>query len=90
MKERTIKKVFFENLITLTIVTFLIYITVYQLYLIKIEEFVDWGSEIGVVTYNLSLSIIASGIFYFLVVYIPEKRRKQKVRQVINMRFDQI
>jgi len=89
-KEGRIKKTFFENIITITTIILLIYVTVYQLYLIKIVEFVDWGSEIGIVTYNLSLSIIASGIFYYFVVYIPEKRKKKKVRQVINMRFEQI
>lgn len=89
-KESRIKKKIFENLITITTIVLLIYVVTYQLYLVKIEEFVDWGSEIGIVLYNLSLSIIASGIFYYLVVYIPEKRKKNKVKQVINMRFEQI
>lgn len=89
-KERPIKKAFYENLIALTTFALLVYIIVYQFFLIKKEEFVDWGYDIGIVTYNLSLSIIASGIFYFFGVYIPDKRRKQRVRYVINYHFDQI
>lgn len=89
-KEQGFKKTFLENLITITTLLLLVYVIVYQLYLIEIVEIVAWGSEIGIVIYNLSLSIIASGIFYYLVVYIPEKRKKRKVRQVINMRFEQI
>lgn len=88
--EIKIIKAFFENLVTIITITLLIYVILYQLYLIKIIEIVDWGYEIGVVTYNLSLSIIASGVFYYLVVYIPEKRKKKKVRQVINYHFEQI
>lgn len=90
IEEKVFKKKFFENLVGIITVFLLFYVIAYQLYLVNILEFVEWGSEIGVLVYNLSLSIIASGIFYYLVVYIPEKRKKLKVRQVINMRFEQV
>ena len=89
-EENKFKKVIFENLLLIICSILLLYSIIYQIYLVKIEEFVEFGYELGIVSYNLSLSIIASGIFYFLVVYIPEKRKKRKVRQVINMRFEQI
>ncbi|GAA5100580.1 hypothetical protein GCM10023210_39250 [Chryseobacterium ginsengisoli] len=89
-EENKIKKVVFENLLIITCLLLLLYTLVYQIYLVEIVEFVKFGHELGVLSYNLSLSIISSGIFYYLVVYIPEKRKKRKVRQVINMRFEQI
>lgn len=89
-KENKFKKAVFENLLLIICSILLLFSVIYQIYLVKIQEFVEFGYELGIVAYTLSLSIISSGIFYFLVVYIPEKRKKRKVRQVINMRFEQI
>ncbi len=73
-----------ENVIfwLLIIASFLI------IYLVKFQfkntpETWEYGSEVGEVLYNLSLAIIASGIFYLFVVYLPAKRNKKYIYEHI-------
>jgi hypothetical protein len=84
------KKLLTENYIFLICIILLFYAFIYQFFLVKIPEFIKFGYETGIITYNLSMSIIASGIFYYLVVFLPEKKKKKKVSKIINYVFDQI
>lgn len=58
----------------------LIYSIVYHSFLIKIEAPYQFMVSLGVVFNAISLSVIASTIFYFITVYLP-KQHKRKVEE---------
>lgn len=49
-----------------------------------------YGSELGETIFGLSLSYIVSCIFYFVVVYLPEERKRKATMLVIEKRIDAI
>lgn len=45
----------------------------------EVTEIVPWGAEFGVVYYSLCISIMASYIFYFIVVHLKEQADKDNI-----------
>src|SRR5690606_22867820 len=68
----------------------LIFSVLYRIVFINIEEVFPFAFELGEITYYTSLAIFASCIFYYFNVYIKEKSDKKKIRQLVNMRLEQI
>lgn len=55
-----------------------------------IEEIVSWGSEFGEIYYRLCLSIIASYIFYFIVIHLKSMRDKENINTFVSSKVSQI
>lgn len=55
-----------------------------------IEEIVSWGSEFGEIYYRLCLSIIASYIFYFIVIHLKSMRDKENINTFVSSKVCQI
>ena len=53
-------------------------------YLIQIPEIVPWGAEFGEVYYRLCLSLMASYIFYFIVVHVKLERDKTNINSFVS------
>jgi hypothetical protein len=53
-------------------------------------EFFPYGYELGEVVFDLSIGYIVSAIFYFLVVFIPEKKRNKSARVIVQSRLELI
>ena len=68
----------------------LIWIFLYKLYFINVPQLFFGATEIGEVFYNIFLSIIASAIFFFIVVYLPTKRKKQLISRAVSKRIGKL
>lgn len=49
-----------------------------------------YGMELGDVLYGISISYIVSCIFYFVVVYLPEQKKRKSAMTIIEKRLDNI
>ena len=49
-----------------------------------------YGFELGEILFGLSISYIVSCIFYFIVVYLPEQRKRTRAMKIIENRIDKI
>ena len=75
--------------VSVTIVSFL-WILLYKLWFLKIKEFFSGASVLGEIFYNIFLSVIASAVFYFIVVYLPERRKKLTIDRVVSRRIGKL
>ena len=64
----------------------LMWIIIYKTILMENEEIFPKAYEIGEIMYGLTASIVASSIFYYIVVYRPAKDRLLKVKPYIERR----
>lgn len=55
------------------------WIFIYRFLLIHYPERVRWGSELGTIVDNLSIALVASYIFYFIVVHLKDEYQKRKM-----------
>jgi len=62
----------------------LIWIFLYKLLFLKIGEFFPKAFQIGEIFYSIATSVVASSIFYYIVVYKPAKRNLELIRPGIN------
>lgn len=88
--EKKIVKFWFDNLVSILSITCLLYIVLYKLWFINKQEIFSGAYLVGEISYHLCLALVSSSIFYAIVVFIPNRRNKKKVSQVINMSFKQI
>ena len=54
-----------------------------EAYLLDMPEVVSWGAEFGAAYYNLCLSIMASYIFYFIVVHLKSQADKENINTFV-------
>lgn len=65
-------------------------IIVIDFYLKDIEEIVSWGSEFGNIYYRVCLSMIASYVFYFIVIHLKSIKDKENVNKFISFKVSNI
>jgi nitrate reductase NapAB chaperone NapD len=56
-------------------------------------DFLSWfpyGEEVGQVVFDLGIGYIVSCLFYYIVVYLPEKKKRQSAMTILNKRIDLI
>lgn len=56
-------------------------------------DYISWfpyGFELGEVVFDLSVGYIVSCIFYFIVVYLPEEKKRKRAMTIIENRIDNI
>lgn len=58
-------------------------IVIMEVYLLEIPEVVPWGAEFGAVFYKLCLSIMASYLFYFIVVHLKSQSDKENINAFV-------
>lgn len=63
----------------------LIWVIFYKIFFLQIDEIFYKAFEVSEIVYNIISSIIASGIFYYFVVYL-DKKRKQKIIDEITLK----
>ncbi|OCL98218.1 hypothetical protein AAX29_01737 [Aliarcobacter thereius] len=66
--------------LNIAFVVSLISILAMDLYFRNIPEIFSWGSEFGDIYYRICLSIVASYIFYFIVVHLKAMKDKENVK----------
>jgi len=54
-----------------------------EAYLFEMPEIVPWGAEFGAVFYKLCLSIMASYLFYFIVVHLKSQSDKENINAFV-------
>ncbi|TDE46752.1 hypothetical protein E0I26_01325 [Flavobacterium rhamnosiphilum] len=65
----------------------LINMLINDFYLFDIEEKFVGGAKIGNIFYQLSLAYIGSFIFYFIVIYLKEKKDKHLIEPYISLKI---
>lgn len=78
----------YNQILTTTLILDFIFVIIYIFVLSDIKEFFSKGYEIGQFMYNLSLSFIAAGIFYYIIDYFPKKSRK--IKMLTNMEIHSV
>lgn len=58
-------------------------VIVMEAYLFDIPEIVPWGEEFGAIYYKLSLSLMASYIFYFIVIHLKSQLDKENINAFV-------
>lgn len=76
--------------LNIAFVVSLISILVMDLYLRNIPEIFYWGSEFGDIYYRICLSMVASYIFYFIVVHLKAMKDKENVNKFISFKVSNI
>lgn len=61
-----------------------LFILTYKFILVNISEIFPGASILGEITFDISLAILSSFIFYFFVVHIKEYRDKKIVLRIVN------
>ncbi len=74
MKEKS-----FLNIIIFLLLVSILFVILYIFILIDIPAKFDKGYEIGLLIFNLCLSLIAASIFYFIIDFFPKKVRKHEI-----------
>ena len=69
--------------LNLALVISIVSVVVIEAYLLEIPEIVSWGAEFGAVYYKLCLSIMASYIFYFIVVHLKVQADKENINAFV-------
>lgn len=68
----------------------LIWVLFYKLLFLSLFEIFHKASEVGEIFFNILNSIIASGFFYFFVVFLDRKRKENTVNKIILRRLQSI
>lgn len=76
--------------LNIAFVVSLISILAMDLYFRNIPEIFSWGSEFGDIYYRICLSIVASYIFYFIVVHLKAMKDKENVNKFISFKVSNI
>lgn len=93
----------FKNLNSRFIFWFLLFISVSLIILVKFSplkdihtsqiSFISWfpfGFELGETVFDLSVGYIVSCIFYYIVVYLSEQKKRNRTMTIIEKRIDSI
>ncbi len=59
-------------------------IAVMDIYLFHRPEIVPWGAEFGRIYYTLCISMMASYVFYFIVVHLKEQADKENINAFVK------
>lgn len=54
-----------------------------EAYLFDIPELIPWGEEFGTIYYKLCLSLMASYIFYFIVIHLKSQSDKENINAFV-------
>jgi len=65
-------------------------ILIMEMYLLDVPEVVPWGAEFGNVYYKLCISLIASYIFYFIVVHVKSQSDKENINLFVAPKVNAI
>src|SRR6187402_3958413 len=76
-------------ILLITLFSFL-WILAYKLYFLNLEELFPSASVLGEIIYNIFLSVIGSSVFYFLVVFLPAKRKKAIISRAVSRRIGKL
>lgn len=93
----------FKSLNFRIIFWFLFFISISLIFMVKFSplkdihtsqiSFISWfpfGFELGETVFNLSIGYIVSCIFYYIVVYLPEQKKRNRTMTIIEKRIDSI
>jgi hypothetical protein len=61
----------------------LLFIAIYKFLLLRIEEYFVGASVMGEIFYEIALAIVASSIFYFVVVHLKDYHDKKIVQKIL-------
>jgi hypothetical protein len=64
----------------------LVWIILYKLAFLKYNELFPGAFEVGEIFYSLATSVMASSIFYYIVVYRPLRQKHQIIKNSISKR----
>ena len=76
--------------ITSVFVIAVVYSVCYQILFLHISELFPFANELGIIAFNLSLALIASAIFYFIVIHINEYAKKQKAISIVRKKVQRL
>lgn len=67
-----------------------IYSILYQIVFLQIKEIFPYANEFGIIAFNLSLALIASTIFYFIVIHLNEYDNKRKAISIVSNKVQRL
>ncbi|WP_161515509.1 hypothetical protein [Priestia megaterium] len=68
----------------------LLFVLIYNIWLLNIPEKISWGYEIGVIIHTLCLSYIAAFIFFFLNIHHSQFKSRVKGRTYVQNKISKI
>ena len=68
----------------------LLWVTFYKIYFLSINEIFPHAYELSEIVYGVLGSIIASGIFYYFVVYLDMKKKRNIINKIALKRLQSI
>lgn len=79
------KKLSLSQQVLIFSVVSLVWIVLYKLMFLEIGEFFPKAFELGEIFYAIATSVVASAIFYYIVVYRPAKRNLELIRPSVDV-----
>ena len=76
--------------ITLIFIISIGYSIIYQIILLRIPEQFKYANELGIITFNFALALVASSVFYFIVVHTDEFKNKHKANVVVRKKIQRL
>ncbi len=76
-----------DSIVLIISVLSLIWIILYRLVFINYRAPSKFIYELGYIFFGVMASIVASGIFYYFVVYLEKKRKKRVINKIVNLRL---
>lgn len=87
---KDIKKSKYNRIALRVTIIVCIYIIVFEIVFKNTEEWFELGNEIVSVLSSIAFSIISSYIFYFIVVYLPERSKRKSIKVYLNSKITQL
>lgn len=68
----------------------LIWISLYKIIFLAKNELFPYASDIGDIFYSILSSVVASGIFYYFVVYLDRRRKEKIIHKIVQKKLGSI
>jgi hypothetical protein len=84
------KKIKLDIIVLIISVISLIWVVLYKTIFLQKEEIFKHANDFGEILYGILSSVIASGIFYFFVVYLDRNRKGKIVNEIVKHKLNSI
>jgi hypothetical protein len=84
------KRIKLDTIVFVVTILSLIWVILYKTIFLRNEELCSYANDFGEIFYGILSSIIASGIFYYFVVYLDRKRKEKIVNEIVKHKLGSI
>lgn len=84
------KKLKLDTIVLIISIVSLIWVILYKTIFLYKEELFNYANAFGEIIYGILSSVIASGIFYYFVVYLDRNRKEKIVNEIVKNKLSSI